>query len=108
MMRLIAVVCLLQATQSHASSKTLDLEQFTKTPKAPIADSIVKKVVKMHDLDASHCRQEHFTSAIKGNLRAVYSNEDSCDGGNSFGYIFDISTFKITHKITDSDVEVIK
>lgn len=114
MKKLILIFSLLLASKANALD--LSIHDFKETPDAPISKQLLDRAIVAPNADENDksftadllkdCKLEHFTSGIRGNMRAIYSNEDECDGGNSFGLVIDISTGKITHTITDSEVEV--
>lgn len=87
---------------------SLELSEFQSQPNAPIAPHLISKAISLNQMDEDSCLSQHFESKIKGNLRAIFSVEDECDGGNSSGIVVDISTGKITHIIVDSEIEVVK
>lgn len=100
---LILSILTISLTAVNSFAEGYEMSDFTKTPKAPISKWLINKVIKEADLDKESCKPEHFESAIKGNIRLIYTVEDACDGGNSQGIAIDISTFKTTHIMYDSN-----
>lgn len=44
---------------------------------------------------------------MEGNeYRAIFSNEDQCDGGNTYGFIMDLTSGKVVAQIIDSGIEL--
>ena len=82
-------------------------EEFTEIPNAglKITSLVRKEVNKVEDI--SHCTNENMTASSfltpSGKLfHAVYTSEDECDGGNSYGAVLD-ANLKPVAKIGDSD-----
>lgn len=88
------------ASQGATRPKTLDqFETLEALPNRTDRDLISS----MHDLDLGDCSDDKFKVTKRGPYFAVYTNDDSCDGGNSFGVIYKGS--KAIGSITDSDIE---
>ncbi|MDD0853660.1 hypothetical protein HBN50_11170 [Halobacteriovorax sp. GB3] len=58
--------------------------------------------------ERSDCQKAIYMSEFRGpsqtDYRAYYTYEDSCDGGNSHGYVLDVKTNKIIADIGDSEI----
>ena len=82
-------------------------EKFTELPKAGLQlTSLVRKEVNKVE-DVSHCSNENMSISSfltpSGKLfHAVYTSEDECDGGNSYGAVLDANLKPVAH-IGDSD-----
>jgi hypothetical protein len=60
------------------------------------------------DFNASECEnalreKEVYFKSLKKGLRFIYTNEDECDGGNSYGYVIDDKN-KVVGHIGDSGI----
>jgi hypothetical protein len=96
---LVIISILLSAALSNA--KALELRDFKSQNNAPISHWLTT-TAKQTNKYSQDCRHKDFVSAIHGNLRAIYSNDDYCDGGNAFGIVFNISTMQLVYIIDDT------
>lgn len=80
------------------------IHDFKLQENAPINKWLIDLAINLAELDPESCNQEHFISGIQGNLRAVYSNDDTCDGGNAYGVVIDISNMKPVAIIQDGEL----
>lgn len=73
-----------------------------------MTSSEVKKLIG--EFDATYCEDALSSSTIQvkgiGTLSFIYTVEDTCDGGNSYGYITDENNTLIG-SITDSEINCI-
>lgn len=104
---LIALIALnlFQATQAKAEQTIPEtIHDFKLQENAPISKWIIRLAINLSELDHEACKPDHFISGIQGNLRAVYSNQDMCDGGNAYGVVIDISNMKPVAIIQDGEL----
>lgn len=50
--------------------------------------------------------QVQFLDMDGNEFRAIFSNEDQCDGGNTYGFIMDLTSGKVIAQIIDSGIEL--
>lgn len=80
-------------------------EKFTEVYGLKLTSLVRREVNKVEDI--SHCSNENisitsFLTPSKKLFHAVYTSEDECDGGNSYGAILD-ANLKAVAQIGDSD-----
>ncbi|MBK26694.1 MAG: hypothetical protein CME70_22020 [Halobacteriovorax sp.] len=98
--------CNIPSELEDAALYTIE-EKFTELPKAglEITSLVRKEVNKIEDI--SHCSSKDMSVSSfltpSGKLfHAVYTSEDHCDGGNSYGAVLDANLKAVAH-IGDSD-----
>lgn len=76
--------------------------------KVPFPGYLFSQFPSLGDFDYDSCKDAVKETIVKGadgsRLRLIYTIEDSCDGGNSYGMVIDDKTLAPVALIHDSDI----
>lgn len=83
------IIPMLISCSTVQAKQPLDVNDGFEPYHYTVSISQMYEIISKAGLDDEHCNNESFTTAKRGNLVAIYTNDDSCDGGNSFGIVVD-------------------
>ena len=78
--------------------------------KTTIPQELFSSTQPFVDFDYQACSsalyQVQFLDMDGNEYRAIFSNEDYCDGGNTYGFIMDLTSGSVVAQIIDSGIEL--